>query len=134
MGLAPYGNPNSKQTKNFIEIIKTKLNTGQQIEALEYEGYFLDKIGKMKVSNKKITIYNKEQDKEHNDHVVFYERAMQELQYEIKYKVKPDFDLLETVLVSQDNLKQKMDSLYQYKVLLQDEVTGSELRLIKKRK
>ena len=121
-------------TPNFIEIIKTKLNTGQQIEALEYEGYFLDKIGKMKVSNKKITIYNKEQDKEHNDHVVFYERAMQELQYEIKYKVKPDFDLLETVLVSQDNLKQKMDSLYQYKVLLQDEVTGSELRLIKKRK
>ena len=76
----------------------------------------------------------KEQEEEHNDHVVFYERAMKELEYEIGYKVKPEFGFLEIVLVSQNDLKQKMDSLYNYKVLIIDEITGSQLRLIKSKK
>ena len=116
---------------NFIQIIKSKINSNQQIEALEFEGHFLDQLGKMKVSNKKITIYKKEQEKEHNDHVLFYERAMLKDEYEITYKTKPKFNFLEIVLVSQEDLKKKMNDLYQYKVLLTDEATGSELRLVK---
>ena len=86
---------------NLVEIIKTKLNTNPQVEALEFEGFFLHKLGKMEVSNKKISIYMNAQEKEHRDHVVFYERAMSEMDYQITYKTEPRFGAFEIVLVSQ---------------------------------
>jgi 4-amino-4-deoxy-L-arabinose transferase-like glycosyltransferase len=114
------------------QIRETKQGYISNNESIEAEGEFLSNLSYLPQNT---TIFKREQSPEHFDQVLFYIRALEKDQGgRISIKAKPHFSTKEHVIVSQDKLKQEIDSLYYFRIIDLNKKTNTELRLIIEKK
>lgn len=105
-------------TFNMVTLFQQMQKPQTQVEALEREGHFLDKLPEFMPEIKKVTVWKKEASSEHYDQVLFYKRALEkEKGYEVSLTQEGKFIEGEKVIISQPNLIDALKNNYKSKVI-----------------